>query len=421
MKRIIFILAAMLTLSACSGEEPNNIAYVCALGIDAGSDGGYDMTVQFAKPIFISGGASEEGGSGGEEIIENISVRTDDIYSAIEAANSVVSKKFSLAHTEIIVFSRETAEKGIASLMESFAKNEELRPDVLVAVAQGRAADYLENISPLVELNPTKYYQLIYETNNFGTIPKTDALEVYFNLSSGLRDSVMPLAGVAETGKKPSSSKESGSGGGGGENGETDVFEMQSKIDEDADENEGGFQYGTKNYKAGELVAVDTDKSEALGMAVFNGETLAAELGETDAELYNILNGSFKSGYASFKTDGGAAVLRLNQYRRPSYKVDNEKKECRVRLYLNGDVYSPDGADGEIKSVCENIMNAECEDFMRRMRSEYGADVIGWAQKAKRGFMDTDGYDAYGFKERFGDYSLKAETKIRIRPSGLTR
>ena len=92
----ISVTILLLTLiTSCSGREPNDIAYVVALGFDKAQNDNYLVTIQYAKPTQISGGASQEGGKSGNEIVENLAVEAPDIHSAINTANHIVSKQFS--------------------------------------------------------------------------------------------------------------------------------------------------------------------------------------------------------------------------------------------------------------------------------------------------------------------------------------
>ena len=69
---IITIIVVVLTtlLTGCTGKEPNEIAYVVALGIDSTDDDNYKITIQYANTTQISGGASESGGKSGSEIVD---------------------------------------------------------------------------------------------------------------------------------------------------------------------------------------------------------------------------------------------------------------------------------------------------------------------------------------------------------------
>ena len=92
--KIIFSLIFILLLCGCnfiSGNEPNNVAFVVAVGFDKGKTSDYEITIQFARVTQISGGGGEEGGKGGSEIIQNVTVEAPDLYSAINTANHIVS------------------------------------------------------------------------------------------------------------------------------------------------------------------------------------------------------------------------------------------------------------------------------------------------------------------------------------------
>ena len=109
----IIVVIFSLTLSSCMGREPNEIAYIVALGIDKAENGNYEITIQYANTTQISGGASEEGGKVGNQIVENVTVEAPTIYGAIGLANHIVSKTFTLSHAKLIVFSKEVAEEGL--------------------------------------------------------------------------------------------------------------------------------------------------------------------------------------------------------------------------------------------------------------------------------------------------------------------
>ena len=402
MRRLNLIIALLLTifLGGCFGNEPNDTAYVSAIGVDKAENENYEITIQFARPTQISGGSSEEGGKGGEGIVENISIEAPDIYSALNIANHIVSKKFSLSHAKLVVFSSDMAKNGIRDVIESLGRSDEIRPDLITAVSRETAKEYLENAQPLVELNPAKYYQLIYEENKSGGVPKKTGLEVIFEISGDSRDTVMPLSGVAKA------TEQSG----------------------EAPVNEEGFQYKTHDYKAGEVKLLEKDKSEVLGMAVFKDGKLVAELGETEADIYNILNGDYKDSYTSFFNEQNpqdAVTVRLNQRSRPVYKIDKDEKKIKIKLNLEGNLYSLP-YDYELESEVENFekdtaeeISRKSEQFITMVRDEYGADVLGIGEKARKKFWDLKHYNEYNWDEKFKEYSIEVETKFKIRHSGI--
>lgn len=442
---------AAFVLSGCMGAEPNDVAYVSALGIDMGLQGNYDITIQFARPTQISGGANEEGGKGGEEIVENIQVEAPDIYSAVNIANKLISKEFSLSHAKLIVFSEEAAQNGIKNIMETVSRSNEMRPDIITAVSRETANRYLENLKPIVEVNPTKYYQLIFEKKHSGGIPKMNGINSMNYLISNQKDIVMPLTGVAKAngdgqnsqGKQNSGGSDSGSDSdgsqSGGSSGGSDSGGSQSKkesvpgqsIEGDVPITENGFQYKNRNYKAGEIKMINDDKSEVLGMAVFKGDKLIAEMGENEADIYNILIGDYKDNYTSFfskVTPETTITVEMSQRRKPVYKIDKKNKKVKVSVYLEGDFYAlpydyeleDDDEVDEFEKDCEEEISRRCKEFIVSMRDEYDSDVLGFGEKAKGYFLDINKYNEYNWKEKFKEYDIEVTTKFKIRHSGVS-
>jgi hypothetical protein len=272
-----------------------------------------------------------------------------------------------------------------------------------------------------------------------------------FDIVGERRDIVMPLTGVA---KASDNSENRSAGEGGEESGNSSAPMMQENLassqsgqnnneanqgaelegeqekeNEEVPLNESGFQYKNRDYKAGQVKIIDEDKSEALGMAVFNGDKMIAELGEKEADIYNILAGEYKENYTSFyssEVPGKAITVRLTQRNKPSYKIDTENKIIMVKLYLEGDFYAlPYGYDlennveGFEKESAELISNM-CASFITKMRDEYNADIFGIGEKAKRNFTDLKSYEEYNWKEKFKEYSIEVETKFKIRNAGIT-
>lgn len=450
MKKIQYLLPILFLpmLSGCFGTEPNDTAYVCAIGIDKGQEGNFDITIQFAKPTQISGGSNEEGGKGGENIVENILIEAPDIYSAVNIANHLVSKKFSLSHMKLIVFSEETARDGIEDVMEIISRSNEMRPDIITAVSQSSANSYLEDLKPIIDVNPAKYYQLIFENNDSGGIPKMNGLRAIEYLMNDERDIVMPLVGVAKAGEKKEQSSDSQSQSQGeekegeeqnGQNTNTDVTQNDNQDNNNNNNNEenpvigdvlinnNGFQYKNREYKAGQVKIIDEDKSEALGMAVFNKSKYIMSLSGNKADIYNILIGDYKDNYTSFYssvTPNEPITIILNQRRIPIYKIDIKNKKIKISLYMEGDFYSlpfnynKENEVMEFEKSCAAEISQRCSEFVKDMRDNYNADIVGIGEKVKKYFMDINSYHEYNWREKFKEYDIEVETKFKIRHSG---
>ena len=414
--KLFVILTLPLVLTSCVGEEPNDIGFITALGIDK-AEKGYNYTVQFANPTKISGGASEEGGSGGD-IVENITVEAPTLYSAINNANSIISKDLSLAHAKLIVVSEEVAAKGLGGIADIIARNNEIRPDVYLAIAED-AGEYLEGVKPVIELNPVKYYQLTYENKHGGPIPQNNASMFYMANTSKDRDCALPLAGIAgieEEGGKTNA----GSGQSSGEE-----QPSENKKNENAQHNETDFQKGTKNYLPGEAGVKVKNKSETMGLAVFNGDKYIGKLGSSDAYMYNILMCEIKNIKATFydsKSPDIPITMSLEEKRKPVFIIDRNKKHAKIKLMLEAEVVSvPKKHKNELSdTMASKMISDSAEAFLEKVYGEMGSDLLGIRGKLKGDFATNKSFNDYikGFSPK--EWTFDVDTELIIKRTGMT-
>lgn len=445
--KLLIVLCIVFPLSGCFGSEPNDIAYIVAMGFDkAQNETDYKITIQFAKPTQISGGASQEGGKGGPDIIENITVEAPNIYSGLNIANHVMSKKFSLFHTKLFVFSEEIARSGVGDLLETMARSEEIRPDIYIAVALGEANKYLTEVKPVVELNPAKYYQLIYDKNETAGFPRCTLQDFYFLGNINYSDVAVPLAGVIKpeenkSGGQESSSSQNQSGeeskqgqGSSGEQqgqasgGQTPSGGQKNEKESKAPVNAEGFEYKTKNYIAGEVAVEKENKAETMGMAIFRDKKMVGMLGSTESVAYNILKGEYKGSYITFYETQNSDIpvtVKMSQYKKPSVKVDIEGQKLNVKLYLETDFYSissdsslEENIAGFEQSAKKEIEKA-CVNFIKKTRDDFDTDVVAFGIVAKRQFLTNKDFDEYNWREKFKDYEINVEAKVKVRRTGL--
>lgn len=433
-KRLLLIIPVICILCGCyDTKEPNNIAYVVAIGIDMTDDKGvYDYTIQFAKTTQISGGASEEGGKEGSQIVEVINVKAPTVYSAVNIANQVVSKSFTLAHTKLIVMSEELAKTGVKDLFDTFGRNSDIRPNIYVAVSSGKAKDYIDSIKPIVEINPVTYYRLIFESESGGYVPRVLLKDFYFQIDDEDKQNVLPLAGVNEKNKKKAEEEEKQSGLSNGgqenkqeENGNENNEGQENNIPE-AKVNKKGFDYLTKDYYAGKIDVEKKNASEVIGMAVFDGEKMVGKMDNIDSLIYNILQGNYKISYTSFYNENSPDIpvtIGITQHMPPRISV-NTKGDApiiKVKVYMNGQLMSEsvdNPVDGDIKGIerqVEEETEKAIEDFLIRTRDEFGADIIGFGQYAKANFLTYNDYEKYDWRSQYlnAEFEVNAEFKLK--------
>ena len=406
----------MLMLTSCVGEEPDNIAYITALGIDK-SDDGYVYTIQFAHPVKISGGASESGGSG-EDIVQIVAVESPSLYSAINNADSIISKELTLSHAKLFVISEETAMEGVEDLNDIFARNNDIRPDIYIAIAED-AGKYLEEVQPIIELNPIKYYQLIFEDENGPAIPENTAFDFFSACVSGSKDCLLPYAGVAEVEDEEKL----------GEGGEKEHKSSDNKSQKQAELNEEGFEYGTKNFYAGQVGKKISNKSEVIGAAIFKDCKYIGKLDCNDAELYNILENKFKEinvAFYSEVTPYRPITVKIEENTPPKYTINKEEKHVDIYLKLEGELlsaaaeYRKDHTIPELNKSASEMVQKAAEDLADRLYRQYNADVLGIKGKLRGKFITNDSYYSYCSNFNPYEWSFSVYADVRINRTGMT-
>ena len=430
--KLLGTLIILFAVTGCyDGNEPNDYAYVVAIGVDKAEDEGeYEISIQFAKPTQISGGGSEEGGSGGETL-GLVTVKAPTVYTGINIANNIVSKRFQLSHTKIVVVSEEIARGGIRGIIDTIVRSNDLRPNMYIAVARESAKEYLASVEPEMEINPVKYYQLIFENEAAEFVPKNVSQNVYFYTESKEREVVLPVVSKSKEDKKKSQDKEGGGESGGGKSEGNDAQKENIEIPETgAKSNSMGFEYMLKEYIAGNVEANKKNKSEAIGMAIFDGDRMVGEMNEIETELYNIINGGFESNYNTFYNDEfpqRPMVMSVRQYRPPAARVRivNGNPKIFVKISMEGSLIS---VEGDV-IVEEDIYNYEekiekyIEDaavkFLNRTSKEFGTDIMGFGTKARKNFADYSEFLKYEWKDAYKRAEFKVDVDFTIRRTGL--
>lgn len=406
MKKLIkfAVFTAMLViLSGCTrAVEPNDIAYVVAIGVDkSGTQNNYEFTLQIVNPLAVSGGSSEEGGEGGEKTVSELTILAPSAFSAVNLANHIYTKQISLAHTKLIAFSEEIAEtEGLKGHSETIARNEEIRPNTYMTVVKGSAKEYLSEIKPTNEVNPVQYYQVIYESDILSYIPENPCQDFFAYEQTDERENVLPLSGIKN-------------------NGDTKAMLM-----------DGGFEYMLKDYVAGELEAESEQKTQTIGMAVFSGGKMVAEAGSVETELYNIITGTYNRSeitYYDANSDEKPITVAQSSRKKPKIEIDisGNVPVISIKLFLEADLRTVtenylierelDGFEQEV----ENEVKAAVSKFLYKTSREYKSDIVGFGSYAKRKFKNYSDFEAYNWQEKYKSAEFEAEVEFRMKRSGL--
>ena len=395
--KVALIILILVGFASCKdAPEPETLGYVVAIGIDMPKENetGYNITLQFANPDKISGGSSESGGMGGEESIENITVLAPGIYPAINIANHIISKKFVLSHTKLIVFSDEVAKSGVGEFLETINRNGDIRPNIYFSVSKGEAKEFLEAVNPKTEVNPVRYYTMIFENDYSGFIPQNMSQDFYLFYNSNEKSTVMPLCSATIKEKTENYSK-------------------------------SGYQYEVEDYVAGEI-PTESREIQVSGTAVFDGGRKIAEIGEINTEIFNILTGEYQSSAVSYRLDDGRAVtVTQMQKKRPKISVETKAvPKIKATVYLEAEI-SEGSEDIIIENELETFSLIAAEEIRRQAEEFFsetkalGTDIVGFGSYAKRKFGNISDFENYNWKERYKNAELELTVRFSVRRTGL--
>ena len=358
---VIFAAAVILLTASCNGNEPNDLSYIVALGIDSGENGKYNITIQYANPAEISGSEElnlEDSG------VKNVTVEASDIYEAVATADLHDSKKLFLSHTKVVIFSKDVAMSDISSMSELFINSEELRPDVYLAVSEN-AKEYLEGLNPETEANPAKYYKMFFDKDKLTGLPH-GTLKIFFDgIETGEYDTVLPI--VTNENDDPQSA----------------VFR-------------GGRMVGTMSRDETEIYKfLDRDFADGF-VTLENDDTLKKPV-----------------------------TIKISQKKAPRYTIDSDNLTVHVDLILTGSVYSAppdydeDVSSDEFRKKCEDHIKKDSETLMKRIITEYGSDIFHFNEYAKKNFWAYDEYERFKKFTDYSGYDITVNMEFDIKKTGM--
>lgn len=413
------IIWAILLCSCYDSNEPNDLAYATAVGIDKGENNNFNITIQFAKPHSISGG--ENGGSG-KDILGSLTVEAPNIYAAIGLGNHIISKSLDLSHLQLFLFSEDVAKEGIHNFIETISRSKEIRPNVYTAVCKNKASEYLKNATPVVDINPSKYYQLIFGKSDFRAIPESYSQDLYFYMRLNGKNSVIPLAGVPEGAQ---SQQEQGNEG---ESSQSISSQKQNPLRETAPVNTHNYEFSIRDYEAGQIEVFSDAKGEVTGSAVFKGDKMVGSLGMVETQLYNYLTGDTSKNYVTFKTEKSTSPITvlLGIDRKTHISYDRDTHTSDIKLSFAADfVALPDDYIAEqdleyFQALAEKAIKKQAEALIHRTQTEFNSDIIGFGLAAKSKFLTNKEFDDFNWDMKYKDMKFNISVNLEVRRTGLT-
>ncbi len=196
------LLLILLIFSGCVPHiELNEKAIVLAIGIDY-KEGLYKTIFQYYNPT----------GIGGRTLVDNSQPNVliaagegENVYGALEDASFRCGRELMLGVTQLIIIGEEAAKYSVDKVINFTKSYFQSHPDMLVAISEGVAEDYLtvKFSEGIVSTQKLKFMLQNSKRNGIAKLPS--ALDLFIGLQTEERSACLPRLRLIEESKLDSS------------------------------------------------------------------------------------------------------------------------------------------------------------------------------------------------------------------------
>lgn len=404
---LILLVLFCLSSTGCSDKiEVDDQVYAIAMGIDKGAENIIRLTVQY--PTYRGGkGDSQKSDIIQSTMVGNTIVSTVEAPSMLEALNlfaTFTSRRISLVHNKLVIFSEDYSREGIATYIQPIARFRETRRTMQMIVCKGTAESFIKENTTLIGTGLSKAIELRErEAFDTGFFSRATFLDFYKSMLSPYSQSYAVYAGINDfTNLKP-----------------------VPKTSNPPLMTEHGYLPGMMP-RSGDL------KIELVGTAVFNGDKMVGSLNSYETRYFQMITGDFKRGIMTIEdkhSPGKAIVLDIRPGRSPKIEahLENGKPVINVKLSIEADVVSiqssyPYEEQSNIEDLNNQIrthIDIGMKKLIKKSQEELKSDIFGFGYKVARNFSTVPEFEKYDWLSRYSGASVNVDVRTNVRRTGL--
>lgn len=384
----------IILLTACGDmNELEKQAHVVVIGLDLGpKDHLVNVTFQIANPQV---GTTQRSETQMEPPSDVLTFTADDIISAKEIANSVVSRKLTFSHLQTMIISEKLAKTSLNHhVIAASAGDPEMRREINVIVSKEEAAKFILKNKPKLETRPHKYYNFMMERwRDTGFVPYS-TLNRYFQRLSG----ELFMASYATT-------------------------ERDQKVKDDEDD-----------QLAGEVPQQSGDPVQMIGAAIFKEGKMIGKLTGEETRLILLLRrkaltDSFIISFPDPSNKDFRVSVRLLKPKTTKIKVivKNGPPEVYVTVPLKVQILTiPSLTDYVLSVQNQQLLKQAMEDdltkktmkLIEKTQKEFGSEPFLWFLHARKNFWTLKQYDQFEWEEQYKDAKVHVKFDLVIESFG---
>ena len=373
MKKMIFIIPIIFLLTGCYNyREINELAIVSGVSIRKVDDE-IELTTEVINP------KKEQDASSGEE--PEFIIYTSRAKSVQEAIRKMIKespRKMYGAHIEILVIDEGIAREYLMDILDSFARNPEIRSEFKVLV--GKSDDILKITTPLEKISSENIRNSLENNNKYLGFAK---VVTYHELISNVLNPNIELV--------------------------LPVLSMKGNV------NLGEDKENISNTSVKATSIID-------GMAIFRNNKLIGYLTEEESLTYNILRDSVKNFF--IRTSGHDNEYIVHEIIRLSSKMEFDKNKNEMKITLTGksaisEVNEKiDLENLEEVSKLEKELNQELKKMVERsilsIQKKYNSDIFGFGDVIYKSYPKYFQKIKDEFKQD-GFQNMKVNVSVKIK------
>lgn len=407
---MLFIISTILT-GCYDAVEIDDEVYALVIGVDKGATNKLQLTIQY--PTYKSSGASQgggmssAGGKGNPNALEGGNVHTIEastILEGIEMYGMAVSRRVSLLHAKMLVFSEEFAREGVGDYLAPIARYRETRRTMLVGVVRGKAEDFIkENTSDIGDSLSKSIELMITQSKNTSFFPEVRFNDFYKNMLSPYESAIAEYIGINEFNKIPEMEKPN---------------EAPINIDE--------------GFIPGNLPRKNVTKREYAGTAVFSGDKMVGYLDSYETRYYLMVMGKYKRGILTIndKHKPGYAIpvdIRLGRGPKVKGHFENGKPIIDIKLNIEADIgaiqsrinYEKADMIEDLNSQISTQIENGIRNTIEKAQKDLKADIFGFGHKMVDYFSTIQEWEQYNWFPRFPEATVNVNVSVNVRRTGL--
>lgn len=373
MKKMIFIIPIIFLLTGCYNyREINELAIVSGVSIRK-VDNEIELTTEVINP------KKEQDASSGEEPEFIIyTSRAKSVQEAIRKMMKESPRKMYGAHIEILVIDEGIAREYLMDILDSFARNPEIRSEFKVLV--GKSDDILKITTPLEKISSENIRNSLENNNKYlGFANVVTYHELISNVLNPNIELVLP------------------------------VLSMKGNV------NLGEDKENISNTSVKATSIID-------GMAIFRNNKLIGYLTEEESLTYNILRDSVKNFF--IRTSGHDNEYIVHEIIRLSSKMEFDRNKNEMKITLTGksaisEVNEKiDLENLEEVSKLEKELNQELKKMVERsilsIQKKYNSDIFGFGDVIYKSYPKYFQKIKDEFKQD-GFQNMKVNVSVKIK------